>query len=217
MKLTIFIISLATALFFIACSLPTAPAPTSAPAAQPTSRSANSGASNQGQAGKPIDPVVIQGIEIKCTRTEPPRQKQVKSTPTATPRPTLKVAAEQVTSSQVAGRISHLSDIYAAPGASQRITVTFQNTSNVTTHYRLENSGSRGGWEIRKECRSVVEGDCEAKDVRPGNTGTFDYSVRAPMSGSSTATWILKATHSCDSFRCQTVDVDRQLIQLSVR
>ena len=110
-----------------------------------------------------------------------------------------------------------MSDIYAAPGGSQRITVTFQNTSNVTTHYRLENSGSRGGWEIRKECRSVVEGDCEAKDVRPGNTGTFDYSVRAPMSGSSTATWILKATHSCDSFRCQTLDVDRQMIQLSVR
>ena len=155
--------------------------------------------------------------QVKKTPTIAARQKQDKNKLATAPSPKSKPESGQITASQVSGRILHLSDIYAAPGGSQRITVTFQNTSNVTTHYRLEDSGSRGGWEIRKECRSVVEGDCEAKDVRPGNTGTFDYSVRAPMSGSSTATWILKATHSCDSLRCQTVDVDRQLIQLSVR
>jgi peptidyl-prolyl cis-trans isomerase B (cyclophilin B) len=55
MKPTILISALATALFFIACSLPTAPAatsaPTSPPAAQPTARPANSSASDQGQPG----------------------------------------------------------------------------------------------------------------------------------------------------------------------
>ena len=50
MKPMIFFSILVTALFFVACSLPTAPEPTSAPAAQPTAMPANS-SSSQGQQG----------------------------------------------------------------------------------------------------------------------------------------------------------------------
>ena len=51
MKPMIFFSALVTALFFVACSLPTAPAPTSAPAARPTAMPANSAALSQDQQG----------------------------------------------------------------------------------------------------------------------------------------------------------------------
>ena len=155
--------------------------------------------------------------QVNKSSTNRTGQKQDEEKPATRPSQKSNEESGQITSSQVSGKISHLSDIYTAPGSSEKITVKFQNTSNVTTHYRLEDSGSRGGWEITKKCRSVVDGDCETKNLSPGRIGSFDYSVRAPESGSSTVTLVLKATHSCDSFRCQTADVDRQMIQLSVR
>jgi hypothetical protein len=123
----------------------------------------------------------------------------------------------QVSPGQVAGRISRVADIYASSGSSQSITVTFQNTSDVTTHYRLEDAGRFSGWTVTKKCRLVVGGDCEVQNVGPGDTVALKYEVSAPSSGSATATWVLKAAHTCGLFGCKVQSVDRQSQLLSVR
>ncbi len=74
-----------------------------------------------------------------------------------------------------------MADISVSPGSSQSITVTFQNTSDVTTHYRLEDAGRFSGWTITKKCREGPGSkDCEIQNVDPGDTVALNYQVSAP-------------------------------------
>ena len=158
------------------------------------------------------------GVRLPKTAPEKP-DKQSKPMRNPTKSSGLNSLPSQVESRVVSGRLSHMHDIYVTPRTSKTITVTFQNTDIVSGDYRLADSGSegRGGWEIRKECREVVEGECAARNIPPGGTGTFDYSIMAPDSGSSTGSWVLKSAYQCDSYRCKTMRVDSQIIQFSVR
>ena len=89
----------------------------------------------------------------------PQRKARAKNPPTAVRQSTRRIEATnvpgKVAPGQVSGRITHMADIDAPFGRTQTITVTFENTSDVITHYKLKDFGRLSGWTITKKCRKI--------------------------------------------------------------
>ena len=126
-------------------------------------------------------------------------------TPTPTPTPS------------TIGVIIYISQHVFAPNESKTVTVTFQNTGTVRTHFRVSVASITSGWTSNDQCGDILGTTCEIQNVSPADQVSVTYTLRADSAGSGTATWRLLAAHTCGFFGCQwDTEVDRRSQSFSV-
>ena len=183
-------------------------------------------------------PTITTYTQVEAPPTAVPQRRKPIARPTLTqsenragrPRPTTRPG--NVSPAQIGGEIISISNpVFARGGSEELVVVTFKNTSNVATHYRIEGDDSgeayRNGWRILNQggirCSSISKnkskggaGDCEQQNIYPGTEFEVHYMIRSPSSGTARITWILKAAHTCGTFGCRIQVVDKQSPQFSV-